>query len=45
MNKEDTLATIAKTYEQNIGFITPMVRDDLIGIADTFPAEWFVDAV
>lgn len=40
------LALISTCYEENIGQITPALRDKLIEIADeSYPADWFVDAV
>jgi DNA replication protein len=31
-------------YEQNIGALTPLMRDELMEAGDSFPAEWIEDA-
>ena len=36
---------IFKLYEQNIGLLTPMLADELRDAAQTFPAEWIVEAL
>lgn len=39
------LITVVAAYEQNIGAITPMIRDELVDALDEYPAEWIVDAI
>ena len=38
------LASITKTYEENIGMITPMIAEKLKDIADKYPIDWFEEA-
>lgn len=40
-----TLSTISKTYESNIGPITPLIGDKLKEIAENYSSDWFVEAV
>ena len=38
-------AEVADIYQSNIGIITPILREELIEIADVFPVKWFKMAV
>lgn len=42
---EEKLQTITTCYEENIGMLTPIIREDLIEACDKFPDGWFQDAV
>jgi len=42
---DKNLAEISKTYEDNIGIITPIAADKLKDIASKYSADWFKDAV
>ncbi len=42
--REAQIGTIFKTYEHEIGLITPAIADDIISAIDDYPLEWFEDA-
>ncbi len=41
----DKVAQAIKTFEENIGIITPMIADELKDIVATYPPGWFEEAV
>lgn len=41
----EKLAEIATLYENEIGMITPMIKDELVEISDKYPVDWFKDSV
>lgn len=41
----DEPANIFLLYEQNIGMITPLLKDELMSAEDEYPSEWIVEAV
>lgn len=41
---EHSRPDIFRTYEEHMGTITPFVAERLLAAADTYPAEWIVDA-
>ena len=44
-NNDDVLANLVKIYEDNIGLLTPMIREELLIIADEYPVLWFAEAI
>lgn len=44
-NLDLNLAAISKTYEDNIGTLTPLLGDQLEAIAKEYSVEWFTEAV
>jgi DnaD/phage-associated family protein len=41
----DALASVVAAYEDNIGLVTQMLRDELIDAVDEYPADWIIDAI
>ena len=42
--REALIGVIFKSYEHEIGLITPAIADDIISALDDYPMEWFEDA-
>ena len=43
--QDETLAKAIRTYEENIGIITPMIADELKDIVKTYPTGWLEEAI
>lgn len=41
----DALAAVVAAYEDNIGLVTQMIRDELIDAVDEYPPDWIPDAI
>jgi DnaD/phage-associated family protein len=41
---EEVLSNLTKLYHNHIGFVTPMIADELIDAVDEYPADWFEPA-
>jgi DnaD/phage-associated family protein len=41
---DDLVDSIVKTYEQEIGKLTPAVIDDILAVIEDYPLEWFEEA-
>lgn len=41
----DGLPKVVLAYEQNIGVVTPMIRDKLIAAIDDYTEQWIIDAI
>jgi DnaD/phage-associated family protein len=41
----DALASVVAAYEDNIGLVTQMIRDELIDAVDEYPPDWIPDAI
>ncbi len=39
------LAAVASAYENNIGAVTFIARQELIDLVDAYPEEWILDAI
>jgi len=45
INNNDKVSLLVKTYEENIGMMTPMILEELKDIAQVYPDGWFEKAV
>lgn len=41
---DELVDSVVKTYEQEIGKLTPAVMDDILTVIDDYPLEWFAEA-
>jgi len=41
---DDLVDSVVKTYEQEIGKLTPAVIDDILAVIEDYPLEWFEEA-
>lgn len=43
--RKETFAQICQTYENEIGLLSPMVRDMIADDSETYPADWIIQAI
>lgn len=41
---DELVESVVKTYEQEIGKLTPAVTNDILAVIEDYPLEWFVEA-